>query len=689
MLSFWLPSLSFAALSGNYTIDNTIATGGTNFHSFGDAVTSLNTGITGPVIFNVIAGQTFNEPASLTINTSGTAANTITFQKSGVGSNPLIQSSAGTSNNFDGIIIIAGGDYITFDGIDLKDVTPGGTDYIEWGYALLLQNGSAPFNGCQYVTIKNCKITLLQSTLPNTFTATKGIYVGNHEPGNPAGTTHTLTATTDASSYCKFYNNTIDKAYYGIYVSGYNSSVPPYFFYDQNNEIGGLPGTGNTITNFGAGASACAGIFAQCQNNLKVNYNNINGGAGTTIAFSGIQLTNGNNSNVDIIGNTVQMTSDALSGNHYGITNSIGNSGATNTVNMQNNEVKNFAFNNNTSTGSFFGLYQNASASTVNVSGNLVHDCTIDVTSGVGQFDGISSTAALLNSTHNIYGNQVFNLTKKNVPSAQITGIYYSNGSLSVHDNIVHDLLCQNTTSATTEQLMGIYNSSTFTSENNYNNTVYNISYDATNSNDISNVYGIYLSTTGGLNSRSVHNNTVYNLSNMTPSVNSASSVYGIYLGGGNSGNIYNCNVYGLSCNHGNAGVYGIYFTSSSFNAYNNLISDLNAVNSSSLTAIAGLYIAGGTVNAYYNTVYINGNAGSGAMTYAAYINQPASLFLANNILVNTTITNGGYTIAFGSSSALGSSYLSGSDNNNFYAGTPGTKNLILYDGNSSQTLTQ
>ncbi|MDR3666439.1 MAG: T9SS type A sorting domain-containing protein, partial [Ignavibacteriaceae bacterium] len=47
------------------------------------------------------------------------------------------------------------------------------------------------------------------------------------------------------------------------------------------------------------------------------------------------------------------------------------------------------------------------------------------------------------------------------------------------------------------------------------------------------------------------------------------------------------------------------------------------------------------------------------------------------------------YTIAFGSSSALGSSYLSGSDNNNFYAGTPGTKNLILYDGNSSQTLTQ
>jgi hypothetical protein len=705
LFSLLFVSVSFATLSGIYTINNTNPTGGTNFHSFADAVTALNTGITGPVTFNVSAGQTFAESSSLTVSATGTGTNTILFQKYGGGANPVINSTAGTAGNTDGIVIIAGGDYITIDGIDLKDVTPGGSNYIEWGYALLLKNGSAPFDGCQYVTIKNCKITLLQSSLPNTFTDTKGIYVGNHEPGNPAGTSRTITAATDAANSCKFYNNTIDKCYYGIYVNGYNSSTPPNLLYDQNNEIGGSPGTGNTINNIGAGASTCAGIFAQYQNNLKINYNSITGGAGTTVAFNGISSLNGNNSNVDIIGNTVQVAGDAVSGYHYGIYNTIGNNGLSNTVNIQNNEVKGFAFNDNSSTGSFYGIYQNSSAYIVNVNGNLVHDCTIDVTGGSGQFYGINTTAGLSISTHNISGNQVYNLTKKNCPSAQITGIYYSYGSISIHDNIVHDLLVQNTTSASAEQIMGINNSSTFSSETNYNNTVYNLSYDATNSNDISNVYGIYLSVSGSQGVRTINNNTVYNLYNLTASVTGTSSVYGIYMNGGNSGSLYKCNIYGLTCNHGNAGVYGLYFgpgsASYSYNIYNNFVSDLNAPNSTSASALVGMCFAGGanlgtvvpTVNAYYNTVFINGSTGAGAMTYAAYIN-PASgqnnfLLLNNNIFVNTAATSGGFTIALGKASSVGSYYMAASNNNCYYAGTPGANNLIFSDGTSCQTVAQ
>src|SRR6478735_392117 len=99
-----------APLSGTYTINSTLPTGGTNFISFTDAINALNLeGVSAPVTFNVAAGQSFAEDG-LVITASGTATNTVTFQKSGTGANPMIRPT-GTASVIDAGMILSGADF--------------------------------------------------------------------------------------------------------------------------------------------------------------------------------------------------------------------------------------------------------------------------------------------------------------------------------------------------------------------------------------------------------------------------------------------------------------------------------------------------------------------------------------------------------------------------------------------------
>ncbi|MDY0152599.1 MAG: hypothetical protein RBS43_10040, partial [Candidatus Cloacimonas sp.] len=103
------------ALSG----EKTIGSGGT-YTTFTAAINALNSNGVGEggVIFNVFAGSVFaeNNPA---ITATGTVDNPIIFQKTGAGNNPKITPS-GSAGTADAGIIIHGGDYITFDGIDIN-----------------------------------------------------------------------------------------------------------------------------------------------------------------------------------------------------------------------------------------------------------------------------------------------------------------------------------------------------------------------------------------------------------------------------------------------------------------------------------------------------------------------------------------------------------------------------------------
>jgi trimeric autotransporter adhesin len=244
-----------AQVSGAKTI-------GVDYPTLNAAIIDLNTvGVgAGGATINVPAGFTETAPAngfvlgSAVLNASLSAANPLIIQKSGSGANPLVSAPVGTSAyvyypNFstDAIFILAGGDYITIDAIDLTESAANTTAVtaMEFGYALVNRNIAAPFDGCQNNTIKNCRITLNRQ-LP---TWAACIEASHNTPSN--STARVVTAFGDTHSNNKFYSNHLTNAAIGISLDG--SRVPaPYTFYDQNNDIGGnSPATGNSITNLG------------------------------------------------------------------------------------------------------------------------------------------------------------------------------------------------------------------------------------------------------------------------------------------------------------------------------------------------------------------------------------------------------------------------------------------------------
>ncbi len=143
-----------SASGGTYTIDSTGTNTGSNFINFTSAITDLNSvgTITGNIVFNVVAGQTFTENTPAITN-SGSATATVVFQKSGVGNNPVIYP-IGSGGSTDFGISIKGADYITFNGIDIDSK---GNTAVEFGYLIV---NSSSTNGAWFNTITNCTILL-------------------------------------------------------------------------------------------------------------------------------------------------------------------------------------------------------------------------------------------------------------------------------------------------------------------------------------------------------------------------------------------------------------------------------------------------------------------------------------------------------------------------------------------------
>ncbi|MCX6165039.1 MAG: hypothetical protein NTU73_09335, partial [Ignavibacteriae bacterium] len=178
-------SSSFAQLNGTYTIPGSYAT-------ISAAVTAVNSaGVSGPVIFNVAAGFTESIAAPILLTATGTVANTITFQKSGAGANPLITRTDAGSNTTstlggqgDAIIIIQGSDYVTFDGISVT----ASLSSIEYGYYL---RKASITDGCKFVTIKNAVITMTKGT--SAYIA--GIYSSNNDAASLVSSATGITVT--------------------------------------------------------------------------------------------------------------------------------------------------------------------------------------------------------------------------------------------------------------------------------------------------------------------------------------------------------------------------------------------------------------------------------------------------------------------------------------------------------------
>lgn len=447
-------------MGGNYTI----GTGPSyDFQTLKSAVDTLNTyGICSPTVFNFATGHS-ETSANITLNTTTTdAVNTLTFN----GNDATVLAAAGTSVTGDGIIKIAGTDYVTFDGFNLLE-NPANTSNntkMEFGFALVKKNATSPFDGVHYATIKNCYIHL-----DHTNNNTRGIYVNNQTATSTSSLS--IQNPSDASSYNKFYNNRISNAYFGIYVRGFNDTAP-YGLYDMNNEIG-VDGR-NIIDSIGGGSQTAYGIYASYQQNLKIANDSINNYPFTqTSTLYGIFASIGYNSNIDIYNNIIELKSGAGTSSLTGINNSIGEDGTDNIVNIYNNTIKNIQYttatsgimylitnlsdpdslniynntiSNVTKTGSshlygIHALYISGSNGTEYIYNNTIEDISHN---GTGNLYGIYSSSSGI-SKKNISNNSVKNLTGNNI----VQGINANYGTSGiVKKNYISGLTCNSGTSS-------------------------------------------------------------------------------------------------------------------------------------------------------------------------------------------------------------------------------------------------
>ena len=105
-----LGGISAALASGTYTIDASKATSSTNFKTFAAATAALNSGVCGPVLFNVSAA-TYSESVTIGAIPGASAVNTVTFRGSGRTKTTL------TSNT--STVTLNGSSYVTFDQMNI------------------------------------------------------------------------------------------------------------------------------------------------------------------------------------------------------------------------------------------------------------------------------------------------------------------------------------------------------------------------------------------------------------------------------------------------------------------------------------------------------------------------------------------------------------------------------------------
>jgi hypothetical protein len=416
-----LPSIGFC---GDYYVPSVC------YPTINSFVNALNAGsVSCDVVCYVAAGHTETAPVGgINLTQTGTAANTITFQKIGGGANPVINAQVGTitlggaSTVVDGVFSLNGSDYITIDGIDIIDNNASAPATMEYGYALYK---NSDLDGCSFNIIQNCNITLNKSnssTGPGTFqNGSRGIFLANCLRTDLSSFL-VITTPGGRSDGNAFLSNTITNVFSGIIIRGYNDASPSTYF-DQGNIIG-TAANGNTITNYGgASSNATYGIYCIYQNALTISGNTINnklGGSSHTATLYGIF--------------------------HSAFT---GNTTASSTITA--NDISLGQGNNGSSV---FGIRAGAagySGGIINISNNTIHDCTFDV-GATGQFIGINQE---FNNSIGIIDN---NIIKNNNLNTTNTNNYliYDNG-VTPDMSISGNHLTNNTLLITSGNLIGCY----------------------------------------------------------------------------------------------------------------------------------------------------------------------------------------------------------------------------------------
>ena len=463
----------------------------------------------------------------------------------------------------------------------------------------------------------------------------------------------------------------------------------------------------------------CAGVYATTGNtDWHITNNDLYQTATRTFTatgtMNGIYFVNSTyGDDVQITGNTIGYASNpgtgtltlsgsGVAGAFQGIYMQTMSTAAV-ACNINNNIISDISLTS--SSGAFTGIYNNSSASSniININNNQIKNIGLVTTTGTAQAIYTGSATTLNCNTNTIDG-----ITRNG--AGTFYGIQYNAPTnVTFNGNTIRNLFYTSTSG--TSAFYALYGSGSATNETLIGNNVYNLTSSSTGTQTI---YGWYNNT--GAGTKIVQNNKFYNISagggatiygfrlrygttvevsgNSVYALSGGLTTYGMYIyPPATVDNIFKNKIYDLSSTNTSAVIYGLYIAAGTTNnIYNNIIGDLRATASNTANAINGMYLSAGTTNnVYYNTVYLNAiSSGAAFGSTALYTSTTPVLDLRNNIFANNSTANGAtsYTCAIRRSDATLTNYAATSNNNLFYAGTPGTNNLIMHDGTTSyQTL--
>ena len=590
------------ALNGTYYIPSAC------FPTVASAVTALNTfGVAGPVVFNVLAGYTETTPSGgFNITGTGTAANTITFQKFGTGTNPTFtaftpQAVATGSRYGDGLFRIVGGDYITLDGFTLlennSNTTIGASNNMtEFGVGIFYATTT---NGAQNITVKNCTIDL-----DRTYTNTYGIYSNSSHSATSMTTGANATSAAGSNSNLTITGNAITDVNNGIVVIGSSTAAA----FNDGLVLGGTLANANTITNYGTASASTTfnlvtgtvnGIIVRNTKNYTVSYNSLTSSTATTVTtIRGIYIDNYSAAPTGTITNSVSNNNIAVrsanaSGNIFGI-QFLGSTGSNNTTttSINNNDFSNFGYTSNSS-GAVVFIYYDQAALNLNINSNTFTNNTINTSGSVTFIRNLNTVPA--GGIQNVNGNSIITAFNKSVANGAL--MFYDSGTLGTSNSTAiinqNNNNFSNVTVSGTSTITGWYNvdgGSTSTSKTYQNNT-------------FSNIMGgsgaiVIMDIDKGYNN--LDTNTI-------SAISGGGTLLGIRLGSASGTNIANANpISGLTGSSATADLVAIWVIGGATQTItNNVISTMTASTNGSFKGIY-LAIPGATLNT------VTGNAISG-----------------------------------------------------------------------------
>ncbi|HRP88988.1 MAG TPA: GEVED domain-containing protein [Edaphocola sp.] len=214
---------------GTYTINPALPASSTNFQTMGAAVSAISCGISGPIVFNMAAGNTFNEQVTIPSTLVTSATNTVTFN----GNGDTVKYSGTSSQPW--TIGLDGADYFTFNNL----VVQGESNY---ALAMHLWNGADHnnFNNCTFMTPEN-GTNSTQVPFSVSGSATSGTTAGN------SGSYNTVDSCTMYSGY---YNTVFagDNSNNSFGNQVLNSTLKDFYFYGSYNTYQtGMLVKGNTV----------------------------------------------------------------------------------------------------------------------------------------------------------------------------------------------------------------------------------------------------------------------------------------------------------------------------------------------------------------------------------------------------------------------------------------------------------